>query len=85
MVRVTIELLPRGSEAHKRHLGTVLIANTGAQGPGPVGDYTVTCSMRGRPDQVWKSAEVLGFPRKRLGAYDLLFRALRNVVGFRNP
>jgi hypothetical protein len=47
-------------------------------------DLMVTLSKWGRPDQVWKKGEVKGFPRTRLGAWDLLYLALRNIVGSRN-
>lgn len=85
MIRVTIELLPHGCEERRRHLGTVLIANDGSNGAGPVGDYAAVLSRRGQPGSVWKCAPVSGFPRKRLGAYDLLYRVLRVAVGNRNP
>ncbi len=82
MLRVTIELLPHGSEAHKRHLGTIEIANTG--GTSTQGNYRARLSKRGKPNQIWKAGEVINFPRKRLGAYDLLYRALEAAVGERN-
>ena len=82
MIRITIELLPRGDEALKRHLGTITIANTG--GTPTRGNYRARLSKRGRPNQVWKEGQITNFPRKRLGAYDLLYRALAAVVGERN-
>ena len=85
MVRVTIELLPKGSELHKRHLGTMEITNDRSNGPGPVGAYDVRLSKRGRPQVLWRRGRVESFPRLALGAYDLLFRALAATVGSRNP
>lgn len=88
MLRVTIELLPHGSEARKSHLGTVLIANDGTasdgSGDAPRGNYVVRLSRRGQPLRVWRTGVVRDFPRKRLGAYDLLLRALVATVGERN-
>jgi hypothetical protein len=82
MLRITIELLPHGSEAKKRYLGTIEIANTG--GTPTRGNYRVRLSKRDKPNQVWKEAQIANFPRRRLGAYDLLYRALAAVVGERN-
>lgn len=84
MIRVTVELLPQGDESRKKHLGTAIIANTGS-GNVTRGNYTVSLSMRGKPNTIWKRGEVRGFPRKRLGAWDLLYLALHSVVGNRNP
>lgn len=83
MIRVTIELWPGGQEHLKRHLGTIDIAND-ATGSATRGNYRARLSRRNNPDGCWKTARVEGFPRKRLGAYDLLFRVLKQVVGPRN-
>lgn len=82
MLRVTIELLPHGDESRKRHLGTMEIANVG--GTPSRGNYRARLSKRGKPKQLWKEGAVTGFPRKRLGPYDLLYRALMATVGSRN-
>lgn len=82
MLRVTIELLPYGDETRKRHLGTCEIAND-ASGTPTRGNYHIRFSRRGKPFSTWKETRVEGFPRKRLGAWDLLFLALRNIVGDR--
>ncbi len=83
MLRITIELLPKGRLDKARHLGTGYISNDGT-GAGGIGNYDVTLSQRGRPGCVWKRGRVIGFPRKRLGAWDLLFRVLQVTVGNRN-
>lgn len=83
MLVVHFELWPNGYEFRKRNLGTVRIVNTGEGGPA-AGDYAATLSVRGHPDQIWKNIYLADFPRKRLGAYDLLYRVLRLAVGFRN-
>jgi hypothetical protein len=82
VLRITIELVPRGDESLKRHLGTIIIALVG--GTPTRGNYRVWLSKRGKPTQVWKEGQVTDFPRRRLGAYDLLYRALAAVVGERN-
>lgn len=83
MIRITIELWPKGDEQRKRHLGTIDIANDGA-GTATSGNYVARLSRRGAPLSTWKTTKVKGFPRKRLGAYDLLFRVLTSVVSARN-
>lgn len=83
MLRITIELLPFGSEARKRHLGTMEISNDGT-GDLEIGNYDVRLSKWGRPGQTWRRGRVEGFPRRRLGPYDLLYRALLATVSERN-
>lgn len=83
MIRITVELVPYSAPHKPRHLGTAVIYNDGT-GTATVGNYRVGLSKRGRPRSVWKEGRVRGFPRKRLGAWDLLFRALLTTVGKRN-
>ena len=62
-------------------LATGRIINTGSGTP-TRGNYRVDLGDgRGRH---WKTGVVAGFPRKRLLAWDLLARALFNVLGDRN-
>ena len=83
MIRVTIELLPHGIESKKCHLGTMTIANDGS-GDIENGNYHVALSKWGRPNESWKQGIVKNFPRRRLGPYDLIYQALRNIIGNRN-
>jgi hypothetical protein len=85
VIRVTIELLPHGFEEGKRHLGTMVIGNDLSSVDDVTGNYNIRLSKRGQPDSFWRKGRVEGFPRKRLGVYDLMYRALRNIVGGRNP
>lgn len=81
MLVVRIELWPHGDMARRKTLATGFIANTGTGTPAR-GNYRVVLKdALGRP---WRHGTVEGFPRKRLLAWDLLFRALRNLVGDRN-
>lgn len=41
-------------------------------------------SQRGSAKKKWKSGGVAGFPRLKLGAWDLLYRVLQSAVGNRN-
>ena len=84
MIRITVEMLPKGDESRKRHLGTAVIGNDGT-GTRTRGNYRVRLSRRGQPDSTWKSGSVEGFPRTRLGAWDLLLFALVATIGKRMP
>ena len=82
MIKVTIELWPLGHPTGKRHLGTLLIGNDGT-GNESKGNYN--CKFLRRSDHAkWKECRVEGFPRKRLLVWDLLYRALREIIGDRN-
>lgn len=83
MIRVTIELLPHGSELHKRHMGTAIISNDGT-GDWESGNYKVTLSKWGKPKVTWKKGTITDFDRKKRGPWDLLYLALHGIVGGRN-
>lgn len=83
MVVVKIELWPRGDESRKIHLGTATITNDG-KGTVLKGDYKVKLSKWGRPKVAWKVGEVKNFPRTTRGPWDLLYCALRSILGPRN-
>lgn len=82
MLRITIELVPWGIESRAKIIATGTIANTGTGTP-TSGDYRV--ELRDAAGRKWKTGGITGFPRKRLLAWDLLYRALEKVVGNRNP
>lgn len=82
MMRITLDLLPKGNEGRKVHLGTIQIAND-ATGTDARGNYRFTLSKRGYPLSVWKEGTLTGFPRKRLGPYDLLLLCLVHVLSDR--
>lgn len=83
MLRVTIEIIPKGDESRKRHLGTLDIVNDGT-GNSEIGNYTVRLAKFGRPNQTWIHGVVRGFDRIRRGPYDLLLQCLIATVGSRN-
>lgn len=62
-------------------LATGKIVNTGAGTP-TQGNYRI--ELRDAAGRPWRSGTVEGFPRKRLLAWDLLYRALRNLIAERN-
>lgn len=81
MIVVRIELWPKGRQVNVRELGRVHITNTG-QGTEHRGDYLARLFRRS--GKVWRDSEVRDFPRKSLGPYDLLFRALLAARGHRH-
>ncbi len=85
MIKVTMELWPFGEEKYKTHLGTAIIGND-ATGTVTSGNYNITLSKAGKgmEDAVWKRGRVEGFKRKKKLAWDLLYLALRDIVGDRN-
>jgi hypothetical protein len=94
MIRVTIEMLPKGDASRARPIGLIEIANIGVDGP--VGSYRVFLSkcppFKGALKAAWRRGTVLpetedeevivgaveGFHRQKRGVYDLLFRALKS-------
>lgn len=89
MIVIRMELWPKGAESLKRDLGVAHIVNVG--GDGDLGNYEVTLfkaaeySPKGAGG-IWRRGVVTGFPRssKQHGPWDLLFRALKGIVGPRN-
>lgn len=80
MIRVTVELIPWGV-GKPQHLGTAEIFND-ATGTTTRGNYGFRLFSRNK--RLYKEGEVKDFPRKRLLAYDLLYRVLREAMGERN-
>jgi hypothetical protein len=60
-------------------IGTIV--NTGTGNP-TLGNYRI--ELRDAASRVWKTGHIEGFPRKRLIAWDLLYRALKKLVESRN-
>ena len=88
MLKVTIELLPHGDESRSRILGIATISNDGEASlktDGELGDYNVSLSKWApKQSETWKSGRVERFNRLSRGPWDLLYLALRNIVGKRN-
>jgi hypothetical protein len=62
-------------------LGTAKLINDGSGTPSS-GNYRF--SFTDKSGREWKSGNLSGFPRKKLLAWDLLYRALCKAVGDRN-
>ena len=85
MIRITVELISANGAERDRVLGVAEIANEGT-GTREVANYRVSLSKWApKQGETWKRGEVRGFPRLRLGVWDLLYCALREIVGGRNP
>jgi hypothetical protein len=61
-------------------IATGKIVNTGT-GSSTQGNYRI--ELRDAAGRVWKRGHIEGFPRKRLLAWDLFYRALEKLVGER--
>ncbi len=83
MLRITIELLPLGSEENKETIGLMNIWND-ATGTKVWGNYQYKIFKKNEPTEIWLRGFVRSFPRKKLNVWDLLFRALFHAVGDRN-
>ena len=81
MIVVTVELKSAISHTRDRVLGVLTIANDGT-GDARVGHYVAELKdARGR---VLDTCRIRAFPRMRLLAWDLIYRALRATRGDRN-
>lgn len=78
MVRITIETLPHGNENSKALIGTVEVSNDKSGGTN-VGNYQVRALKA--DGTAFHFGEVRGFPRSRLGAWELALWALRSLFG----
>ena len=83
MIKITVELLPFGFEENKKTLGIMKIWND-ITGTKTKGNYQFSISKNNEPNQIWKRGFINGFPRKRLGSWDLLYRCLKIAVYDRN-
>ena len=82
MVRITVELVPMGDETKKKTIGTAKIALKRLSSSSNVGEYRA--EFRGKKNRPLGEVKVTGFPRKRLGAWDLILRSLVEKYGARN-
>jgi len=98
MIKITVELCSARGRAYDRLLGVGLIHNVG--GDEQHGRYAVRLSkMAPKEQQAWKTGtiealteelrdlfetDVHDFDRERRGCWDLIFIALRQLVGARN-
>lgn len=77
MIKVTVELISAHGPQFNKVLGVGYISNDGT-GTHGTGNYNARLGKR--------RGRVEGFPRQRLGAWDLLYRALRACgLHERNP
>jgi len=83
MIKITVELLPYGSEIGKKNLGIAEISND-ATGTKTIGNYNIKLFKWGNSKVVWKKGRVEGFRRLTRGPWDLMYLALKNIVGDRN-
>ena len=82
MLVIKIELWPGGVEEAAELIDVMQIINDGTGSYGQ-GNYDARIVKRGT-NETWKECRVEGFPRARLQLWDLVFRALRSMIGYRN-
>lgn len=86
MLRITIELVPKGDERRKHVVCIGEIHNDATSEDEHIGNYQCWFSkFAPRTHEVWKYADVKGFPRKLRGHWDLIYLALKDALGGRNP
>lgn len=87
MLKITIELVPFGIKNASRKIGEIEIGNDGTSKDKDIGNYVVKLHKSpeyAKKPGIWKKGFVKNFPRKKLGPYDLLYRALKACVSNRN-
>lgn len=86
MVVIRAELWKKGNPEDKVLLGVAYIKNNGfgSEINQNIGDYYVEITKKNSETHIFKQGKVLNFPRKKLGVWDLLYRALKEIVGDRN-
>lgn len=70
MIRITVELIPKGDETRKRTLATMEIAND-ATGTTEVGNYTGTLHAEYTPKD-GRKGRVMNFNRRRQSVWSLV-------------
>jgi len=83
VIRVTLEIVPFGIESLKKTIGKAKIINDGT-GTQAVGNYKAINTTPNERMRVWEKGVVKGFPRLDMSIWDLVYLALRDVVGERN-
>jgi len=82
MLLITVELISART-GQRSTLGFAEIYND-ATGDEGTGNYVCKLYKWGAGRRVWKAGSVSMFPRLKLGPWDLMYRALRDIVGSRN-
>jgi len=77
MIRITIELLPGGSEARKKTIASGIIANTTGAGAKKRADYLY--QFAGKTGRIQYAGGLENFPRKSYGVWKLLYRCLNEI------
>ena len=76
MIRITIDLLPFGSEKAKIMLARAKISNN-LTGTVARGNYDYSLWKKGR--KIWRKGKVENFPRNSYGIWKLLYLILKDV------
>lgn len=82
MIFIRVEIWPYGEKELAETLGEARIWNIGGWASDSLGDYGY--EIRGKKGHLIKTGSVSDFPRKRLLAWDLLYRVLLHARGDKN-
>ncbi len=82
MIIIKVEVWRHGSPLNVKNIAEMKIWNDGT-GTKTSGNYKATISKSNNKGQ-WKEGEAKGFPRLRLGIWDLTYRILHEILGQRN-
>ena len=83
MLVIKVELWPGGEEEASQTVGIMQIVNdeSGSYGKG---NYDTRILKWEKINESWKEGHGEGFPRAKLGHWDLVYRALGSMIGYRN-
>lgn len=100
MIVIRLEMWPKGDHTRARSLGVATITNVGGNLKIGEYEATLFKSAeysdraekrpihemltKPKSHEIWRKGKVSGFPRLKLGPWDLLFRVLRALVAGRN-
>lgn len=84
MLVIRIELWPGGSEEEKEIIHEGRIARVRTYNKMARGDYRYWFSQARKTKRTLRRGKIVHFPRKRLSAWDLLYRCLKDALGERN-
>jgi hypothetical protein len=79
MLVVKIEFWPFGDQSKAKVIGKAEIANDATSPSTDIGNYDIRIVQSGDAGRFNRKVRIEGFPRKKLGAWYLLYLALRKL------
>lgn len=84
MLVIQLQMWPRGDKSKAYSMGTLTIALDPSTLPTDTKRSYTWRITRFKDKGTWKSGRIEGHTPKTRGPWDLIFRILRDVVGYRN-